>query len=265
MKLYISADIEGVTGSTHWDETEKDKADYLEFREQMTAEVNAACEGAIEAGASEIWVKDAHGTGRNLIAAKLPRTVKLIRGWSGHPFWMMQELDHSFQASLLIGYHSGAGSRSNPMSHTLNGKSVYIKINDTLSTECLMNTYTSEFNGVPMVFLSGDEGLCIEVATLNPAIETCAVKQGIGHSTINLNPKLAVERIKEGVKKALGQDITRCHIKLPDSFQTEIKFKDQTQAYRASFYPGNELIDSTTIRFSTKSYFDVLCMLRFVL
>jgi D-amino peptidase len=73
MKIYISADIEGVTGTTHWDETDRKNLDFKEFQEQMTAEVVASCEGALEAGASEIWVKDAHDTARNIIASKLPR------------------------------------------------------------------------------------------------------------------------------------------------------------------------------------------------
>ena len=70
MKVYISADIEGVTGTSHWDETDKLKPDYNEFREQMTAEVSAAGEGALQAGNTEIWVKDAHATARNLIILK---------------------------------------------------------------------------------------------------------------------------------------------------------------------------------------------------
>ena len=72
MKIYISADIEGVTGVTHWDETDLGKGESSLFREQMTAEVVAACEGALQAGATEIWVKDAHDSARNIIASRLP-------------------------------------------------------------------------------------------------------------------------------------------------------------------------------------------------
>jgi len=79
MKIYISADIEGITGATHWDETDKKHSDFEEFRNQMTAEVNAACEAALKSGATEIWVKDAHASGRNLIPSKLTRSVKIIR------------------------------------------------------------------------------------------------------------------------------------------------------------------------------------------
>ncbi len=80
MKIFISADIEGITGVTHWDETEKTKSDHKEFAHQMTLEVKAACEGAIDAGADEIWIKDAHDTARNIDHNLLPRNTKLIRG-----------------------------------------------------------------------------------------------------------------------------------------------------------------------------------------
>ncbi len=65
MKIYLSADIEGITGVPHCDETGLSHAEYAAAREQMTAEVTAACEGAMEAGATEILVKDAHDKGRN--------------------------------------------------------------------------------------------------------------------------------------------------------------------------------------------------------
>ena len=93
MKVFISVDIEGCAGITHWDEAEKNHADYPEFREQMTREAVAAIEGAKIAGATEILVKDAHSSGRNLIASMLPADVRLVRSWMGHPLCMVQELD----------------------------------------------------------------------------------------------------------------------------------------------------------------------------
>ena len=110
MKIYISADMEGITGVTHWDEVEHEKPlAYNQFQERMTNEVLAACNGANDVGAKEIWVKDAHYFGRNILAEKLPANVRLIRGWSGHPYSMVQELDESFDALLMLGYHSMAG------------------------------------------------------------------------------------------------------------------------------------------------------------
>jgi len=78
MKIFISADIEGITGVTDWDETEL-KGYSAAACAQMTAEVAAACEGAIQAGASEVWVKDSHDTGRNINAAGLPEQARLER------------------------------------------------------------------------------------------------------------------------------------------------------------------------------------------
>ena len=141
MKIYISADIEGVTGVTHMEETLKNKADYDEFQEQMTAEVLAACNGALKAGAKEIYIKDAHDTGRNLIASKLPEQVKLIREWSQHPYCMMQELDDTFDAVIMIGYHSAAASQNSPLAHTLTEKYSSIKINAKPASEFLINAY----------------------------------------------------------------------------------------------------------------------------
>ena len=102
MKIYISADIEGITGVAHWDEATNDKPEFSEFQKQMTAEIKAACEGAFSAGATEIYVKDAHGTARNILASELPQEVKLIRGWSEHPFSMVQELDETFDTAMMI-------------------------------------------------------------------------------------------------------------------------------------------------------------------
>ena len=90
MKVYISVDIEGCAGITHWDEAGKNHADWQEFREQMTREAVAAIEGAQIAGATKILVKDAHSSGRNIIASMLPADVRLIRAWAGHPLCMVR-------------------------------------------------------------------------------------------------------------------------------------------------------------------------------
>jgi len=264
MKVYITADIEGVTGATHRDETDKRKTDYYkEFREQMTAEVVAACEGALEAGATEVWVKDAHSTGRNIIASKLPEDVRLVRGWSGHPFSMVQELDETFHAVAMIGYHSQAGSGGSPLAHTMSGKIAHIKINDRYASEFLLHAYAASSVNVPVVFVSGDEGLCREVESLNPNILTNAVMRGIGDSTVSIHPGLAVRRIREGVRQAVQSDVSRCHVPLPERFAVEIRYKKHTDAYRYSFFPGARLKEPYAIRFEADDYFEVLKLLLF--
>jgi D-amino peptidase len=238
MKVYISADIEGVTGVTDWDETDLGKADSQPARGQMTAEVVAACEGAIQAGATEIWVKDSHDTGRNLIASKLPQEARLIRGWSGHPFQTLQELDDSFQAVVLIGYHAGAGAGASPLEHTYSGNVICIKLNGQYLSEFWVDAYTAAYAGVPLVFVSGDRGLCDEVGGLNPHIQTVAVKQGIGGSTVNLHPDLATARIREGVAHALAGDLAACQVPLPDRSVVEIRYRSHARAFKYGFSPA---------------------------
>jgi D-amino peptidase len=263
MKVFISADIEGVTSVTHWDETELTKAESTIHREQMTAEVVAACEGALEAGASEIWVKDAHDSARNLIPSKLPHEARLIRGWAPNPLMMMQELDESFQAAALIGYHSRAGSNTSPLAHTMTGAWARITLNGREMSEFALNTYTAAMFKVPVVFVSGDKGLCEEAAGLNPAIATIAVKEGVGNSTVSIHPELAAARIRAGMLQALKGDPSKCLVKLPAHFSVEIQYKDHTKAYQYSFYPGAKLKDPVTIHFEHADYYEVLRFLFF--
>jgi D-amino peptidase len=264
MKIYISADIEGVTGVSHWDETLKKESDYHEFQEQMTAEVLAACRGALKAGAKEIYIKDAHETGRNIIAAKLPEEIKLIREWSKHPYSMMQELDESFDAVVMIGYHSGAGSQSSPLSHTLTENFSSIKINGKPASEFLINAYTAGLVGVPVVFVSGDKGICDEARSFQERIWTVSVQEGIGASTVSIHPKVAIKKIEDGVEAALLKDMSPLKVKLPPVFKVKIEFRNHVSAYRASFYPGITRLANKTIQFEHKNYFEVLRTLMFI-
>jgi D-amino peptidase len=265
MKIYISADMEGITGTTHWDEVDKKSSDFEEFQKQMTAEVAAACEGALKAGAKEIWVKDAHADARNIIPSKLPQEVRLIRGWSDHPFSMVQDLDETFHAVLMIGYHSPAGSGDNPLAHTMTGDVTQIKINEVYASEFLLHTYAAALKNVPVVFVSGDEGLCEEAKSLIPSISTVAVKHGKGDSTINIHPQLAVEKIREGVQRALEGDVCKCNVRMPEHFSIEIKYKEHMKAYQSSFYPGTSLKDPHTIHFESDDYFEILRLILFVI
>ena len=266
MKVYISADIEGVCGSTHWNECDDDKPDWTEFRKQMTVEVAAACKGAIAAGAKEIYVQDAHATGRNISAKDLPDGVKMIRGWSGSPKAMVQELDDSFDALMFIGYHARAGSSGNPLSHTMRGSYVdYIKINEHYASEFLIHGLYAAFINVPVAFVSGDADLCQDVKSLNSNIITISVKEGIGDSTVNIHPKEAIEKIWQGAESALKGDLTQCLLPTYNKYNIEFRFKKHQQAFNASFYPGCKLINPQTITFSTEDYFEVMRMMHFVI
>lgn len=264
MKIYISADIEGTAGITNWDEARKPHADYPEHRIQMTREVLAACDGANKAGARDILIKDAHATGRNILQADLPENARLVRGWSGHPFSMVQELDKSFDAAMFIGYHSKAGDETNPLAHTLTLDIMRMRINGVPTSEFLLHAYAAAYVGVPVVFVSGDRQLCADIKGHNSDITTVALSEGKGPSTISIAPKLALDRIRKGVEKALSGNLKKSLLKLPKRFTLEVEYSNPVKAYKSSWYPGCEHIGGRTIRFQTRDYFEVMRALKFI-
>ena len=186
MKIFISADMEGLTTTARFEECRNAERFYRDYQIQMTAEVLAACEGAIAAGAHEIVVKDAHDSGANIEIEKLPECVKVLKGWSGHPYSMVEGIDSTFDGVMFIGYHSGAGNPRNPLSHTMSGRPLFIKMNGSFVSEFTLYSYAAACEGVPALFLSGDMGICQEGAILHPGIVTMAVKEGTGNSVNNI-------------------------------------------------------------------------------
>ena len=264
MKVYISADIEGVTDVTNWDETEIYHAAHTAAAVQMTKEVAAACRAAISQGADEIIVKDGHDSARNILAEGLPEEAVLIRGWTNSPESMLAGIDESFDAAVFIGYHSGAGFNGNPLSHTMNLDNNFVKINGNYAAEFDLNAYTAAYFGVPVVFLSGDAELCEHAKELVPALETVAVKYGIGNATFNIHGDKACRLIEEGVQKGL-QKLSECKLREPDRYDVEINFKECVRAYRASFYPGVEQIDARTVRYTAKDAFEMMTTRMYIL
>ncbi|MGF6174613.1 M55 family metallopeptidase [Ensifer sp. 4252] len=264
MKVFISADIEGTAGITAWDEAKKGHAEYEEFREYMTDELVAACEGAKAAGAKEVVVKDAHSTARNLILSKLPAYVSIVRGWSGHPDLMMFGIDKSFSAALYTGYHNKAGTDTNPLAHTLTGTVSRLLINGEVASEFTLNAFCAARYGVPSAFLSGDAGMCAEAKAIASGIGTVATSEGFGPATRSLTPKASVAAIREGVEKALSGDLKACLPKLADNFELIVEYTTPIEAYRGSWYPDVEHVAARTLRFEAKDFFEIQRAIRFI-
>ncbi len=265
MKVYISADIEGVAGINHWDETEATKrSDYEPFRKQMTEEVLSAIRGARAAGASEITVRDAHDTARNILPQDLPRGVQLIRGWSGHPSMMMEGLDESYDAVFLVGYHSPGAGDGNPLRHTMTvDKLVETKINGKRASEFLLNTLYAASLGVPVVLVSSDTALAKDVKELSEQILTVETTRGVGNATYTRQPDDVLEDIENKAKKALQETIKP--VGLADTFLLELTFTNHSHAYKASFYPGAELVSEICVQLETDNIFDIHRALGFML
>ncbi len=264
MRIFISADMEGVTGTTLWEECDRNHPSYATFAAIMTQEVVAACKGALKAGATEVVVRDAHASGTNIDINSLPEGVKLIRQWSGHPFSMVDGIDDTFDAVMFIGYHSAANRLGNALSHTMSTAVHEIKINGELASEFMLYSYAAALVGVPTVLLSGDEMLCADSKHLHPNVITVPVKSGRGGITFNETPQTTQNWIEEGAYRALKQPFQKQLVSLPNDFTVDIRFKDHVKAHAKSYYPGMEQIDASTLRYRTTSYFEVLRMINFV-
>lgn len=264
MKIFISADIEGTAGIQSWDEAERTHADYAEFRALMTAEVLAACDGARAAGATEIVIKDAHESGRNLILEGMPPYVRIVRGWSGHPDTMMFGIDESFDAALYTGYHSKAGVEDNPLAHTSTLRISRLVLNGETASEFTLNALCAARYGVPSVFLSGDEGICTDARALVPGIATVETLKGIGAATISVAPVAARAAIREGVEKALRDRTRLSPPPIAERLELVIEFSNPVDAYRASWYPGVRQAGPRAVAFASDDYFEILRAYRFM-
>lgn len=265
MKVYISADIEGTTATTLWDETSRSQPYYAAAARQMTMEVKAACEGAIDAGADFILVKDAHGSGTNIDITQLPRCVELIRSGCGHPYTMAYGVEQGFDAAMFIGYHSGAGRNGNPLSHTFTKRPAQVRLNGQVCSEFTLFSLVANSEKVPPVLLTGDRMLCEDSANMYPLLKTVAVKDGLGGMTRSIHPEVACERIRSAAKEALEQDLTKGLIEMPKKFEFEITYKEHDNAVSMSYYPGFSLVGDRTIRMETTDYMDVMRAVKFVL
>lgn len=246
------------------EEANPEHPDIKYFRDQMTLEVKAACEGAIAAGAKDIYVKDAHWTGRNIDPRRLPKIVKIIRGWTGHPFSMMAELDRSFDAVCYVGYHDRAGSGGNPLAHTFSGRVVAeMRVNSNPVSEYHINTFLASSLGVPVAFLSGDRRLCEAAKAQNARLEVYSTMEGIGAGTISVHPDVAIDGIREGVRRALSCDLTLLPQAASSKYTIAIDYKQPSAAYRNSFYPGVELVSERTLSFTSSDFQDVMTMIHF--
>ena len=266
MKIFISADIEGISTSTSWPDTNPREKDYPYHAKQMTREVLAAIEGATEAGATEIVLRDAHGPGNNIDITCLPDHVKVIRGWEGHPYMMVQGIDSSFDAVMFVGYHCAAGVIGNPMSHTMTTRTQKVLINGQPLSEFLLYSWCAANEGVPAVMLAGDKAICQQGEEMYPWLKTAPVKEGIGLSTCSVAPGKAVAMIRQAAYDAVkNTDLSACKIRLPEHFSVRLTYKDHTTAAEMGYFPGAERLDSHTVGLETDSIFELARHLRFML
>lgn len=258
LKVFISVDMEGVTGVVNADDASRDGKDYDYFRQTMTLEANAAIEGALAAGATDIVVRDSHGSALNLLPEMLNRNSKLIRDWSEGPMVMMEGIDASFDAAVFVGYHARAGTPHGVLDHTSSGDVIDVSINGISLPETGYNALMAGHYGVPVVFVAGDKAVCDQARELLGKVETVAVKEGIGAAALNLHPEVAREQIRAGVERALRNVDDYQPYKLRSPYTLVLKLKTEQNIYRGSFYPGAKRTGDWELTYVSDDILDVM-------
>jgi D-amino peptidase len=210
VKVYISADIEGITGLVSWSQCSRPDGlsyDYQFARRMMTHDVNAAIRGARAAGATEIVLKDSHGNSKNLLIEDLEPGVRMVSGHGAGIDGMMQGIDETFDCALLVGYHAMAGTIGGVMEHTITGGVHRLWVNGIESGEMGLSAGVAGRYGVPLVMVSSDAAGCAEAEALIPGVETAVTKTGVGRYMAELlHPSetgpLIEAAAKRGVERA---------------------------------------------------------------
>jgi D-amino peptidase len=240
VKVFISSDIEGTAGIVDWTQVLAGHGgDFALGQRLLLNEVNAAIEGAIAGGATEVLVNDSHYLMQNLPPDQLVGRARYLSG-RHKPLYMMEGLDSSFGAALFVSYHGSIGHPKAVLSHTYNPSAVYeVRLNGDQVGESGLNALVAQHHGVPVVLITGDQATADEARTFAPDIEAVVVKRSVSRfAAENLHPDEACELIRAGAERAVARaaDIGPPRIDLPA--RLEIDFLTADMAEMATWIAG---------------------------
>ncbi|WP_409305107.1 M55 family metallopeptidase [Peribacillus sp. SCS-155] len=252
MKLYMSVDMEGITGLVDHTHVDSEKHNYERGRIIMTNEANHVITAAFDHGCEEVIVNDSHSKMNNLLIERLHPETQLITG-DVKPFSMVQGLDSSFGGAFFVGYHARAPLRG-VMAHSMIFGARNMYINDTAVGELGFNAYVAGYYDVPLLMVAGDDRAAHEAEQLIPNITTAAVKQTISRSAaLSLTPEKAGRLLHEKTEQALRNRNKVKPLTPPDRPVLSIEFTNYGEAEWANLMPGTEIEPGTTIvRFQAK-------------
>ena len=257
-KVFISVDMEGIAGLVNVDEASRTGSDFGYFRRLMSLEANAAVLGAFDAGASEVVVRDSHGSARNILPDLLDPRARLIRDWSGGPKGMMEGIDDSFDAVVFVGYHAGAGTADAILDHTSTGNVVDFAINGRSLPEAGYNALIAAKYGVPVVFVAGDQAVCDQVKELLGDLPSVATKRGIGEAAESLHPEAAQARIREGVAQAVRARGSFKPFAMSPPYTLVLRLETEASVYAGSFFPGARRTGPWELTFTSDDILQVM-------
>jgi len=265
LKVYISADMEGVAGVVTGDQLGPTGFEYERFRGFMTNEVLAAIDGARAAGATEILVSDSHGNGENLLIERFPKDVQIVRSWP-RPLAMMEGIDASFDAVLFIGYHASTTNPQGVRAHTMSSATLAdVRLNGVSVLEAGLNAAIAGHFRVPVAMISGDDAAVKEAQTLLGPIEGAVVKWSAGfHSARTLTPEASCDRIRAAAKAALGRLASMKVYEVKAPVTLDLRFKNYRPSEVLAYLPIVERTDAHAIRFRGKDMLETIRFLEFV-
>jgi len=266
LKIYISADMEGITGVVTGEQLGPTGFEYARFREFMTQEVNAAIEAARAAGATDIVVSDSHGNGQNLLLEKLPRDILLIRSWP-RPLMMMQGIDETFAGVIFIGYHTATTNSQGVRAHTISSARLAdVRLKGVSVSEAGLNAAIAGQFNVPVIMVSGDDAVVKETQALLGNVEGAVVKWASGfHSAKTLMPEAGQQLIRDKVKNAMARIKDFKPYKLAAPVQLDVRFKNYRPSEVLSYLSVVERVDAHSIRYVGKDMIDVAKFLEFIM
>jgi len=263
LKVYISVDMEGITGVVQPAQLGPDGFEYQRAREWMTGEVNAAIAGTRQAGPADVVVCDSHGNGQSVLIDKLPDDVRLVRGFP-RPLEMMQGIDDTFTAAMFIGYHGSEWAAGAVRSHTISSARLLgIRLNGMDVSEGIYNAALAGQFGVPIALVSGDRLAVEQLQKVVPAAEGVIVKEPYGyHSAMSVTPARGQAMIREGAARAMAKLGSLSPYRVTAPIALDVGFKFTIDAERAAFVPGLTRSDAHNVKGSFKDMVEITKLLQ---
>ena len=265
LKIYISADMEGVVGAVTGEQLGPGGFEYERFRQFMTDEVNAAIDAARAAGATEFLVSDSHGNGQNLLIEQMPDDVMIVRSWP-RPLGMMEGIDETFDGVIFTGYHASTANTRGVRAHTMSSANITsLRLNGIEMTEGSMNAAIAGHFGVPIILVTGDDAAVAENQVIIGDIEGAIVKWSYGfHSARTLTPEAAYEEIRTRTASAISRIDDFEPYVLETPIELELSLKHYMPVETLSYLPNVEKVNSHTIRYIGEDMLDISKFLRVV-
>lgn len=252
LRVYISADIEGMEGVVSKMQTLRSGQDYDLARKRLTEDVNSAIKAAFDLGAERVAVCDGHADMENLILEELNQEAEYISG-AMRSSLQMQCIEEGFNALVVFG-HSGAGQSVNGvLNHMYNSRKIYnVRLNGKIiNTEAVCNAIIAGYYGIPLIAVIGDEAVNEEVKAFVPDVESIVVKRGISrYSAVSVSPIKARRMIYEGVTNALMRRDRIAPLKIDEPITMEIDYMDSGMADTACLVPNVVRLGPRTVSYT---------------